>query len=65
MQQALREKSIRDLLRMQKNLNATFVHKRDKGQNIQGIYKYLRAVEDELSRRKVYWDFPRRRAQRP
>ena len=39
---------------MQKNFNATFCRKRDAGQNVLGLYRYLKAVETELSRRKAY-----------
>lgn len=61
---ALKSYGTRDLLRMQKNFNATFVRKRDAGKNIAGLYRYLRAVEDELSRRQVSWYFLPRRERR-
>lgn len=63
---ALKSYSTRDLLRMQKNFNATFVRKRDAGEDIAGLYRYLRSVENELARRRVSWYFlPRRRAAQP
>jgi hypothetical protein len=50
----LMRKSTRDLLRMQKNFNATFKRKRDAGEYVAGLYRYLKAVEAELSRRGAH-----------
>lgn len=52
---ALRSYGTRNLLRMQKNFNATFVRKRDSGQHVACLYRYLRLVELELSRRGCFW----------
>lgn len=43
------------LVDLQRRLNAIFIRKRDKGENIECIYRNLRSVENELGARHVYY----------
>jgi hypothetical protein len=44
----------RRLVDLQRKLNAIFVRKRDKGENIECIYRNLQVVERELSARRIF-----------
>ena len=44
-----------ELTRAREGLNKVFIKRRDSGAVIDGIYKKLREVEDELARRKIIW----------
>jgi hypothetical protein len=43
------------LIDLQHRLNAIFCKMRDKGQNIECIYRNLRRVEQQICWRRAYW----------
>jgi hypothetical protein len=59
--ECIKQRGTSELIRLQKNLNASFVKRRDRMQPIGALYKYLRQAEDELSRRGAIWFGPPRR----
>lgn len=44
-----------ELMRAREGLNKVFIKRRDSGAVIDGIYKRLKEVENELARRKIIW----------
>lgn len=59
--ECIKQRGTSDLIRLQKNLNASFVRRRDRYQPIGTVYKFLTMVEIELSRRGAVWFGPPRR----
>lgn len=58
----IKQRGTSDLIRLQKNLNASFVKRRDRKQPVGSLYKYLRKVEIEICRRGAVWFAPPRRS---
>jgi len=53
----IKQRGTSDLIRLQKKLNASFVKRRDQMHPVGSLYKYLRMIEVEISRRGAVW-FP-------
>lgn len=56
MNRFLEQKPTCSLLKLQKKLNNIFVSRRDRGEQLQPIYRQLMLVEKELSKRNAFWN---------